>query len=115
MAADKRPADQKPAFPDQANIQIDTPLPESLDATGRIQSIGDLINGSPLFPPFEGLEESYWREQTCSNCHSWDKPELCKQGEFYIGADEAAVSRIRHPYGGFFKSALKVWAASACR
>lgn len=93
---------------------IDTPLPESQQITGRLQSIGELSQGSPLFPPFEGLAEDYWKNETCSNCHSWDKPSLCTQGKFYVGTSEDAITRIQHPYGGFFKSALKLWAEARC-
>lgn len=94
-------------------LQFDTPLPTDTQADGP-RSISVLATGSPLFPPFEGLEESYWKNETCSNCHQWDKDKLCEQGTFYTGKDEAALERLQHPYGGFFKSALKQWAGQGC-
>jgi uncharacterized caspase-like protein len=99
---------------DRSILSIDTPLPESAQLTGEAQSISQLVKGSPVYPPFEGLEEDYWKNEKCSNCHTWDKPSLCKQGEFYVGLPDEVLDRIKHPYGGFFKSALKVWAASKC-
>jgi len=96
-------------------INMDTPLAESSAALGTPKSIGELAQGTPLFPPFEGLEKSYWENQQCSNCHDWTKPNLCEQGTFYTGAAPEAVDRIEHPYGGFFKSALRLWAAADCQ
>lgn len=98
----------------QSDLKIDTPLGDSIEHLGDAKSISELSQGSPLFPPFEGLDESYWKDQTCSNCHSWDQPTLCRQGTFYTTASEESVVRIKHPYGGFFKSALRVWAANSC-
>lgn len=115
LIAEPAPAEapQNPVIPD-THLLIDTLLPESIAATGKAQSIAQLSQGTPLYPPFEGLDEEYWKNENCSNCHSWDTPSLCKQGSFYVGAAEDATSRIEHPYGGFFKSALRAWAATQC-
>lgn len=100
---------------DNASLTINAPLSESIAHVGEARSIKELSQGSPLFPPFEGLDPSYWQNEVCSNCHAWDQASLCKQGTFYTTADPEAVARIQHPYGGFFKSALRVWAAAECR
>ncbi|MGB3246929.1 MAG: caspase family protein, partial [Sulfitobacter sp.] len=44
------------------------------------KSISQIVELSPSFPPIEGLPEELWKEQTCSNCHSWTKDALCTQG-----------------------------------
>lgn len=101
--------------PENQVLTMDTPLTESIEPVGEAHSIRELIEGSPLFPPFEGLDESYWKTETCSNCHTWDQPTLCKQGQFYTTEEPEVVARIKHPYGGFFKSALRVWASANCQ
>lgn len=109
---------EKPQALDSATSElrmtINSLLPDSAGITGQPQSISQLSKGSPLYPPFEGLAEDYWKDQDCSNCHAWDKSSLCTQGSFYVGAAEDTVTRIEHPYGGFFKSALRTWAATQC-
>jgi len=50
----------------------------------------------------------------CSNRHNWEKANLCSQGEYFAQRDQAAIERIQHPYGGFFKSAIKYWTANGC-
>ena len=96
-------------------ITMDTLLAESSSALGEPRSIRQLAQGSPLFPPFEGLEKAYWENEQCSNCHEWSKPNLCGQGNFYTGVAPEAVERIKHPYGGFFKRAIRLWAAADCQ
>lgn len=96
-------------------ITMDTLLVTSLSVLDEPKSIKQLIKGSPLFPPFEELDETYWKDEQCSNCHEWSKPNLCEQGNFYAGVAPEAVDRIEHPYGGFFKRAIKLWAASDCQ
>lgn len=95
-------------------VGIDAPVKASQEALGKLLSIRQLSEGSPLFPPFEGLDSSYWKGETCGNCHAWDEASLCKQGTFYTTAEDEAIQRIKHPYGGFFKSSLRVWAAAQC-
>lgn len=96
-------------------ITINTPLAESTAAVGVTKSIGELAQGSPLYAPFEGLEKSYWENEQCSNCHEWSQANLCEQGTFYTGTTPEAIERIKHPYGGFFKTALRLWAAADCQ
>ncbi|WP_146345527.1 caspase family protein [Phaeobacter marinintestinus] len=78
------------------------------------QSIADLIDRSPLFPPFEGLSEELWKDQSCSNCHNWTQDRLCDQAQSY-SAVATRAARIEHPYGGMLKKTLKVWAEDGCK
>jgi hypothetical protein len=77
------------------------------------QSIEQLITGTPLFPPIEGLDDSIWKK-TCSNCHKWDQRTLCEQGATYAKNPKAAL-RLTHPYGGAFKIALMRWVKAGCQ
>jgi hypothetical protein len=77
-------------------------------------SIEELITGTPLFPPIEGLDDSVWKK-TCSNCHKWDQRTLCEQGTSYAKNPRASL-RISHPYGGgVFQLALMRWAKAGCQ
>ncbi|MCV0394391.1 MAG: hypothetical protein K5872_15870 [Rhizobiaceae bacterium] len=78
------------------------------------RSISQLVEGTPLFSPIEGLDPSLW-EKTCSNCHKWTRERLCEQGKTYSGQLTRLVLRHSHPYGGPFKLALKRWAEDGCR
>jgi hypothetical protein len=77
-------------------------------------SIEELIQGTPLFPPFEGLDEAAWKNKTCSTCHKWDRRALCEQSQTYV-KNPKFVLRIQHPYGGPFKTALMQWAKTGCQ
>lgn len=93
---------------------FEQPLVEDVFAD-EPRSIKQLSEATPLFAPVEGLPVEYWQEEVCSNCHSWDKANLCVQGQYFAQRDQAALNRIQHPYGGFFKAALKRWAAGGCQ
>ena len=86
----------------------------SEDAAINGKSLQTLIAGTPLFPPIEGLDESYWKSQSCNYCHNWSQQALCDQGDFYASRDDASPARIQHPYGGPFKQSLADWAAAGC-
>ena len=75
-------------------------------------SIKQLIEGIPLFPPIEGLDEALWKKP-CSSCHKWNQERLCEQGKTYAKAAKY-VLRHPHPYGGALKLALMRWAQSGC-
>jgi hypothetical protein len=99
-------------------------LPESVSFSLPLQgvaaeidgrSIEELIRGSPLYPPIEGLPEELWKDQTCSNCHSWTRDALCDQARTYLGASAARSLQKPHPLGAEFKSVLGIWAAGDCR
>ena len=89
------------------------PLREGSDAVIG-WSLSQLVQGKPLFPPIEGLPREVWGDQQCASCHAWSRQALCDQGNFYLGKDEDALTRIPHPYGGGFKSALSRWAGEGC-
>ena len=79
------------------------------------QSIATLIEGSPLFPPIEGLPEAVWKDKTCSNCHQWTQEALCTQANTYLSASGTRAIGKEHPYGGGFKRVLRDWAGGGCR
>src|ERR1700722_6111848 len=54
------------------------------------QSLEQLVQGTPLFPPIEGLPENVWKKP-CSSCHKWDRRTLCEQGAFYVKNPAAAL------------------------
>jgi hypothetical protein len=90
-----------------------TPLTRGAEPiSGR--SIAEVIQGSPQYPPVEGLPDSYWKGQTCSNCHSWTKEALCEQGQTYLTATGEFALDKQHPIDGF-KQVLREWAASGCQ
>lgn len=96
-----------------APISFNEPLVHGSEAiVGR--TIADLITGSPLFPPVEGLPEEYWKDQSCSNCHQWEQTNLCEQGGRYLSLNAQSALGKEHPYGGTFKQTLRAWAASGC-
>lgn len=79
------------------------------------KSIEQLIKGSPVFAPIEGLPDSYWKRQECSNCHKWTRDDLCKQGQFYLKQTDDILLDKKHPLGGTFKRNLVVWARDDCQ
>jgi len=107
------PAAPAPAGQAVAALEFDQPISEG-EAPVAGRSIHELAMGSPEFPPVEGLDAAYWQGRNCSNCHNWTRESLCQQGTFYTGQDAAAVARIKHPYGGAFKKALRAWAEAGC-
>lgn len=81
-------------------------------ADGR--SLAELIKGSPVYPPLEGLPEAVWKEKDCASCHAWDRDTLCTQAQTYMTRGAGGVERIEHPYGSGFKRALLNWASAGC-
>jgi hypothetical protein len=79
------------------------------------RSIAEIAQGSPMFPPVEGLPETYWKDKTCSNCHAWTKQALCEQGTFYTANAGSRSLGKEHPLGGAFKQVLRDWAAAGCQ
>ena len=79
------------------------------------RSISELIPGSPEFPPIEGLPESYWRDETCSNCHQWNRERLCILANAYLRLNMQRSLTKQPPLGGVLKRALKRWAKSGCQ
>lgn len=97
-----------------AKLTFKTPLPIGGPVVeGR--SIEDLAQGSPLFPPIEGIPDSMWKGQQCSACHSWTRDALCDQGKTYLGRNAERALVKQHPYGGAFKQSLRYWAEGGCQ
>ncbi len=105
----EEPATELPA----TTVLFDVPL-----ATGDPEIVGqtlaELIKGNPLFPPVEGLPESYWKDQQCSNCHDWQRVNLCEQANTYLSDAGSENLTKQHPYGGTFKQNLRSWAQGGC-
>lgn len=78
------------------------------------RTIEELIVGTPLFPPIEGLDKAIWENKACGTCHQWTKERLCVQATTYIGR-ENMVGRLEHPYGLPFKELLEQWAEDGCQ
>jgi hypothetical protein len=93
-------------------IRFDVPLTTS-PAPINGHSLAELIHGTPLFPPIEGLEESMWQKQ-CTSCHKWTQKTLCDQATYYVKNPKAAL-RKSHPYGGPEKVAMIQWAKTGCQ
>jgi hypothetical protein len=75
-------------------------------------SLEQLIDGTPTFPPIEGLPETAWKK-TCSSCHKWTRQALCTQAGTYATRPSTAL-RVAHPYGGAEKTAMMRWAENGC-
>lgn len=106
--------DPQPANVNQEDLTFNTPL-ASKDPEVIGRSIEQLIKGSPVFPPFEGLPEEAWVGKTCSNCHEWTPEALCTQGKTYLQASNERSLSKSHPLGGAFKQGLRHWAGGGCR
>jgi hypothetical protein len=93
-------------------IRFDVPLttgPQPING----HSLAELIHGTPLFAPIEGLEASTWQKQ-CTSCHKWTQKTLCDQAMYYAKNPKAAL-RKPHPYGGPEKVAMIQWAKTGCQ
>ncbi|WP_109466713.1 caspase family protein [Albibacillus kandeliae] len=111
------PAPKPPAAPQPVatleNVTFTSPIPsDTPQVNGR--SIAQLIDSEPLFPPIEGLPETYWKGQHCSNCHQWTEERICTQAQTYLSPELQHSLDKKHPLGGSFKRALKVWAEGGC-
>jgi len=95
------------------SVTFSAPLSEgSSDIVGK--TLEDLIAGTPLYPPVEGLPEEYWKTKECSSCHEWEQANLCTQANTYL-SDAGAENLVKqHPYGGTFKLNLRNWAQAGC-
>jgi hypothetical protein len=102
---------QPPATPAQQQITFLSPLAGTGPIEGR--SIAQIIEGSPQYPPVEGLPESFWKTKTCSNCHHWNQSALCEQGKTYLTQTGEFALGKQHPIDGF-KQVLRDWASEGC-
>ncbi|WP_263830986.1 caspase family protein [Ruegeria aquimaris] len=113
--AEAAPDKDEIKLPDEAVvITMTSPLIAGNDVV-RDQTISQLINGSPKFPPIEGLPDELWKEQKCSNCHQWTKEALCQQAQVYADAEVSRSINKQHPYGGGLKVNLRQWAKGGCQ
>ena len=101
----------QPAAPAEQQITFLTPLTRTGPIQGR--SIAQIIEGSPQYPPIEGLPDSVWKGKTCSNCHHWTQPALCEQGKTYLSQTGEFALGKHHPIDGF-KQVLRDWASEGC-
>lgn len=102
------------AQPEAGPVTFASPLVSDLDPVSG-KSLAELITGSPEFPPIEGLPESYWKDQACSNCHQWTRERLCVQANAYLSLTMQRSLSKQHPFGGVMKRALKSWASGDCQ
>lgn len=94
-------------------VTFDQPL-DTDTVTADRRLIKRLIDGNPTFPPATDLPEKYWDGKDCGECRNWEKTPHCDQAKFFFDRDPGVTKRIKHPYGGFFKDALRRWAAGGC-
>ena len=78
-------------------------------------TLEQLIEGSPLFPPIDGLPAALWEGKACTTCHQWSREDLCEQGTRYLPDSAAEFLEKQHPYGGGFKRNVKAWAENDCK
>jgi hypothetical protein len=78
------------------------------------QSLAQLLQGTPLFPPFDGAPDNVWKTRHCNDCHHWDQRTLCEQGATYL-KNPAMALRKSHPYGGAEKTAVMQWVKNGCQ
>ncbi len=97
-----------------APIAFNRPLTEGGDAV-RGKSLEELIQGSPLFPPIEGLPDEVWKGKHCSDCHQWRPPDAVRPGQFLLNNQVPDAFGAIHPLGGQFRQVLKAWAAQGCK
>lgn len=93
-------------------LKFTQPVPFGPPAV-RGKTLKELAEGTPMFPPIEGLPEELWKK-SCATCHQWNTKRLCDQGTSYISS-AAAAFRHQHPYGGPYKLALMRWAKTDCQ
>ncbi|EBA14490.1 hypothetical protein RSK20926_01432 [Roseobacter sp. SK209-2-6] len=107
VALNERPAEVGP-------ITFVSPIDTELAAINGL-SLSEIVELSPEFPPIEGLPDSYWKDQACSNCHQWNRERLCTQGNTYLSLNMQRSLSKQHPFGGALKRSLKAWAAGGCQ
>lgn len=107
------PADMQAAIA-AADVAFQKPIAAGTpEITGK--AIEELILSQPLYPPIEGLPDEAWKGLKCTNCHQWQKANLCDQGMFYVNEPEFEAAEKQHPLGGAFKLTLRRWAEQGCR
>jgi uncharacterized caspase-like protein len=96
-----------------ADVAFQDPIAEGTpEITGK--TIAELIGSTPIYPPIEELPDEAWKGLKCSNCHQWEKANLCEQGVFYANDTAFEAAEKQHPLGGAFKLTLRRWAELGC-
>lgn len=115
LEEDKRKREfERMVFATVGQVQFDQPLKFGNDhLIGR--SLAEVIKSSPIYPPVEGLPESYWKDQTCSNCHQWTRANLCMQANTYVDMEPVKYRSKQHPFGGLLKISMRNWAIGGCQ
>ncbi|MBR9863509.1 MAG: hypothetical protein GYB24_08745 [Rhodobacteraceae bacterium] len=117
-------SEQEEAEPEPADAQVvEEPAPPVVYSTPLTSggpdveglTLEQLIEGSPLFPPIEGLPEQLWKGKACSTCHQWQRADLCDQAKRYLPESAQDALKKQHPYGGALKLHLKAWAENDCQ
>ncbi|GGA15687.1 hypothetical protein [Neptunicoccus cionae] len=112
--AEPEPSEPQDVAEPAAPVVYSTPLASGgADVEGL--TLEQLIEGSPLFPPIEGLPEQLWKGKTCSTCHQWQRADLCDQAKRYLPETAQQALKKQHPYGGALKLHLKAWAQNDCQ
>jgi uncharacterized caspase-like protein len=105
---------EEPRHKEVGPVTFASPLVSDLEQiSGR--SLAEIIHLAPMFPPIEGLPESYWKSQNCSACHQWTRERLCTQANTYLSLNMQRSLSKQHPFGGVLKRSLKSWAAGGCQ
>ncbi|WP_368072356.1 caspase domain-containing protein [Leisingera sp. JC1] len=110
LAAEQAPEPVSEAGPVTYASPLHVGVPEISGLT-----LAEAVTRSPAFPPIEGLPDSYWKDQSCSNCHQWTRERLCTQGNTYLSLNMQRSLGKQHPFGGALKQVLKSWAAGGCQ
>lgn len=79
------------------------------------QSLSQIIDSHPEYPPIAGLPEEMWKEQSCRSCHNWTREDLCVQANNYVAMDPGKYREKMHPFGGMLKINLRNWAQNDCQ
>lgn len=116
------PATAAAPIQDAAPSQEDEAPPEPVTFTSAFpsgegisgKSIEDIIAGSPLYPPIEGLPDEVWKGKHCTDCHTWTREALCTQAKTYAAESVGRALQKVHPMGTDFKRGLRDWARSGC-
>jgi hypothetical protein len=108
------PAPTEPVFEEPLSpVKFSEPLTTG-GSVVQGRTLEELITGSPLFAPIEGLPAAQWEGKTCTTCHQWSRKDLCDQGKRYLDPAGAEALSKQHPYGGGFKHNVRSWASTGC-
>ncbi|NNE86627.1 MAG: hypothetical protein HKN27_01005 [Silicimonas sp.] len=111
---DRRREFEESIFAMVGQVTYDAPLSFGNEAIiGR--SLSNITELSPIYPPVEGLPESYWKNEDCGSCHQWTRADLCTQASTYIEKKPVTYQSKQHPFGGLLKINMRNWAIGGCQ